>query len=270
LAARRVTLEPGFNPRPLVLDYDHLVIALGNVTGLAGLPGGQQHVVPFKSLGDALHLRNHVIHVLEEAAIETDPELRRELTTFVVAGGGFSGVEIAAELNDFVLEVVDDYKGIDPGELHVLLLHSRDRILPELSEYVAKILRAHGANHNELFNVHKLFHTAKADLEQHLIKEEEILFPLIKDYDKAPTKDRLETIRKTLGETEAEHDAVGKILKEIRRITRDYSIPEDACTTFVKTYQRLQELESDLFQHIHLENNILFRNLQITPDDIKM
>lgn len=150
LAARTVTLEPGFNPRPLVLEYDHLVIALGNVTGLAGLPGGPQHVLPFKSLGDALHLRNHVIHVLEEAAIETDPELRRELTTFVVAGGGFSGVEIAAELNDFVREIVHDYRGIDPKHLRVLLLHSRGRILPELNERLGKfaerVLRKRGVD----------------------------------------------------------------------------------------------------------------------------
>lgn len=150
LAARTVTLEPGFNPRPLVLEYDHLVIALGNVTGLAGLPGGPQHVLPFKSLGDALHLRNHVIHALEEAAIEPDIEIRKELTTFVVAGGGFSGVEIAAELNDFVREVVEDYRDIDPRDVRVLLLHSRDRILPELSEqlgrFAERVLRKRGVD----------------------------------------------------------------------------------------------------------------------------
>lgn len=139
-------------------------------------------------------------------------------------------------------------------------------ILPELSEYVTKILRVHGANHNELFNVHKLFHAAKADLEQHLIKEEEILFPLVVDYEKSPSKERLQNISRVMKETEDEHDAVGKILKEIRRITEDYRIPKDACSTFVKTYERLQELESDLFQHIHLENNILFKNLRLAPD----
>jgi NADH:quinone reductase (non-electrogenic) len=150
LAARTVTLAPGFQPRPLVLEYDHLVVALGNVTGLAGLPGGQQHVLPFKSLGDALYLRNHVIHVLEEAEIEADPEVRKGLTTFVVAGGGFSGVEIAAELNDFVREVVEDYPDIDPQDLKVLLLHSRDRILPELSEqlgrFAERVLRKRGVD----------------------------------------------------------------------------------------------------------------------------
>jgi NADH dehydrogenase len=148
LGARTVTLEPGFHPRPLVLEYDHLVLALGNVTGLAGIPGGQQHVLPFKSLGDALHLRNHVIHVLEEAAIEPDPEVRRSLTTFVVAGGGFSGVEIAGELNAFVREVVHDYADVDAKDIRVVLLHSRDRILPELNErlgrFAERVLRQSG------------------------------------------------------------------------------------------------------------------------------
>lgn len=148
LERRTVTLSPGFRPRPLVLEYEHLVIALGNVTGLAGLPGVQQHALAFKSLGDALYLRNHVIHVLEEAAIEPDPETRRSLMTFVVAGGGFSGVEVAAELNDFVREVVHDYRGLDPADLRVVLLHSRDRILPELNErlgvFAQKVLASRG------------------------------------------------------------------------------------------------------------------------------
>ena len=130
---RIVTLAPGFRPRPLDLPFDHLVVALGNVTGAAGMPGVQQHALPFKSLGDALHLRNHTLHVLEEAAIEPDPDVRKTLTTFVVAGGGFSGVEIAGELNDFVRQVVKDYRGVDPSMLRVVLLHSRDLILPELS-----------------------------------------------------------------------------------------------------------------------------------------
>ena len=148
LASRRVTLSPGFRPRPLVLEFDHLILALGNLTGTRNLPGVQQHAMPFKSLGDALHLRNHVIHVLEEAAIESDPELCAELTTFVVAGGGFSGVEVAAELNDFIREIVRDYTRIDPANVRVVLLHSRDRILPELNErlgvFAERVLRSRG------------------------------------------------------------------------------------------------------------------------------
>src|SRR5437879_10778969 len=102
LAHRSVTATAGFGSRQHHLHYDHLVIALGNVTTFAGQPGLAEYALPFKYLGDALTLRNRIIHTLEEADIEQDPAVRRGLLTFVVAGGGFSGVEAVAGLNDFV------------------------------------------------------------------------------------------------------------------------------------------------------------------------
>lgn len=149
LANRTVTTSPGFRPHAHVISYDHLVLALGNVTDFRGLRGLPEHAMPFKNLADAVQLRNHLIRALEEAAIEDDdPKLRRQLLTFVVAGGGFSGVEVAAELNDFVRGVARNYRGIDPRELRVVLVHSQARILPELSEKLAlfaqKILMKRG------------------------------------------------------------------------------------------------------------------------------
>ena len=105
VAASIVTISPGFRPRQLGLKYDYLVITLGNVTNFHGMPGLIQNAMPFRTLAYAMVLRNHLIHVLEEADVEEDQELRRELLTFVVAGGGFSGVEVMAELNDFVCSV---------------------------------------------------------------------------------------------------------------------------------------------------------------------
>jgi NADH dehydrogenase len=138
LAARTITTSTGFHPHAHVLRYDHLVFALGTVTDFRGLRGLPEHAFPFKNLGDALLLRNHVIRALEEAAIEHhDAALRRSLLTFVVAGGGFSGVEVCAELNDFVREVAASYRGIDPKEIRVVLVHSQGRILPEMSEKLA-------------------------------------------------------------------------------------------------------------------------------------
>src|SRR5262249_27862602 len=97
------------------------------------------HAMPFKNLADALQLRSRVIRALEEASIEEDdPELRRQLLTFVIAGGGFSGVEVAAELNDFVRRVARNYRGLDPREIRVVLVHSQDRILPEVAENLAR------------------------------------------------------------------------------------------------------------------------------------
>ena len=137
LGRHRVTLAAGVGSRQLHLGYDHLVIALGNVTSFAGQPGLSEHALPFKYLGDALALRNHAIHALEEADIERDSAARRGLLTFVVAGGGFSGVEAVAELNDFVRAAARSFRNIRPEEIRVMLLHAGDLILPELPRNLA-------------------------------------------------------------------------------------------------------------------------------------
>lgn len=149
LGRQIVLTSPGFHPHPHEIPYDHLVVALGNVTDFRGLPGLPEHALPFKNLGDALRLRSHVIRALAEAAIEGhDEDLRRQLLTFVVAGGGFSGVEVVAELNDFVRQVAPSYRGIDPAQIRVVLLHSAERILPEVDDSLAlfaqKILAKRG------------------------------------------------------------------------------------------------------------------------------
>ena len=133
-----VTMSSGFRPRPYTLEYDHLVIALGNQTSFAGQPGLAENALPFKYLGDALVLRNHLIHALEEADIERDPEVRQALLTFVVAGGGFSGVEAIAELNDFVREASHHFRNVNRSEIKTILLHAGDLILPELPKSLAE------------------------------------------------------------------------------------------------------------------------------------
>ena len=134
LKNRLVTTSPGFKPVAHQIPYDHLVLALGNVPDFSRIPGLTQHALPFKHLGDALHLRNHLIHVLEEAAIEADPALKQALLTFVVIGGGFAGVECAAELNDFVRQVARTYPNIAPQQVRVVLLELLEHILPELGD----------------------------------------------------------------------------------------------------------------------------------------
>lgn len=143
-----VTVSPGFRPRLLEIPYDYLVITLGSKTSFAGMPGMLEHAKPFRTLVDAMALRNHLIHALEEAEVEADPELRRKLLTFVVGGGGFSGVEVIAELNDFVHEVKRSYPRISGETIRCVLVHAGDRILPEMTERLAlfaqKILRKRG------------------------------------------------------------------------------------------------------------------------------
>ena len=137
LLGRKVITSPGIHHQATTLEYDHLVVALGTVTRLGEVPGLQEHALPFKYLGDALTLRNHIFHALEEAAVEQDPAVRRSLLTFVVAGGGFSGVEVAAELNDFVRKVARNYRGVQSEEIRVVLLQGGGRVLPELPEDLA-------------------------------------------------------------------------------------------------------------------------------------
>jgi NADH dehydrogenase len=133
-----VTLGPEFLPRKKELPFDHLVVALGSRLNYDLVPGMREHAIAFKYLGDALRLRTAIVQVLEEADNETDPEERRRLLTFVVGGGGFSGVECIAELHDFLICAVSSYQTIKASDLRVVLLQSADRILPELGASLAK------------------------------------------------------------------------------------------------------------------------------------
>jgi len=143
-----VTVSPGFRPRQKKIPYDYLVIALGEITNFYGMPGMLENAMPFRTLADAMALRNHVIQVLEEADVEEDADLRRKLLTFVVGGGGFSGVEVIAELNNFVRSVKKHYMRLRGESVRAVLVHSRDRILPEMADPLAlfaqKILRKRG------------------------------------------------------------------------------------------------------------------------------
>jgi len=146
---------------------------------------------------------------------------------------------------------------------HVINTHHAylNQELPKLSELTRKIYRVHGADHTELSNVYKLFHTLKMELEQHLIKEEEIVFPLIKKYEANPSDELLEKTLNVITELEGEHEEAGNVLKELRKITNGYKMPSDGCQSYDLTFKGLELLESDTFQHIHLENNIMFPRL---------
>ena len=131
------------------IPYDHLVLAVGSVPHFLGLPGIEEHAHTLKDLRDATGLRDHVIGLLERADhVEPDPIERERLLTFVVAGGGFAGAEVIAELFDLVHGVLHYFPGIVADEPHFVLVHSQDRILPELSAelagYALDRLRARG------------------------------------------------------------------------------------------------------------------------------
>jgi NADH dehydrogenase len=137
LEARRVMITLNDGSTEQGLTYDHLVLALGAVSNYLGLENVQRRAFDFKSLLDAIRIRNHVIDMFERADREPDEATRQEILTFVVAGGGFAGVELAGALNDFARGMLADYPGLRPEDLRVILVHSRERILPELSEPLA-------------------------------------------------------------------------------------------------------------------------------------
>jgi regulator of cell morphogenesis and NO signaling len=143
---------------------------------------------------------------------------------------------------------------------HIIQKHHRylAEELPNLSPYVTKVLRVHGAHHPHLAQVHKLFNELKTELEQHTIKEETHAFPLILQFEETPTPENREMMKQAIRELINEHDVAGDIIKTIREITNDFTPPEDACRTYRLVYNRLEALEEDLLEHIHLENNILF------------
>lgn len=136
--------------------------------------------------------------------------------------------------------------------------------IPVISGHAEKVVAAHGKNHPELIEISKIFTAVYKDLRQHLIKEEEILFPYIKYMVKVKNnlakyeKPYFGKIANPVMMMEAEHETAGDSLFEIRRLSGNYSIPQDACNTFAVFYKELKEFEEDLHRHVYIENNILF------------
>jgi regulator of cell morphogenesis and NO signaling len=131
--------------------------------------------------------------------------------------------------------------------------------LEELNLLLFKILKVHFHSHGDtLLEVHGLFGALKRELEAHLVKEEEELFPMILKYEEHPENQLKKEILEYIDLVEREHDGAGEIFKKIAEITGDYTPPGDACGSFLRTYQLLDSLEKDTFNHIHLENTVLF------------
>ncbi len=136
------------------------------------------------------------------------------------------------------------------------------RTLPELVASAAKVARVHGDRHPELLIIYQLVEEVNGELSAHLVKEENILFPYIKDLVASAGKTKpaapFGTIEAPVSMMEREHEIAGKVLQEIRELANNYSLPGDACVTYSVFYRMLDEFENDLYTHVHLENNILF------------
>ena len=136
--------------------------------------------------------------------------------------------------------------------------------LERLTALLEKVCSVHGSNHPELLKIQSEFQTLRAELEPHMLKEERILFPYITRLETAVCENGpapfapFGTVRNPITAMMREHDAAGEILKTIRQLSGNFALPEDACFSYRTLYSALEELEADLHQHIHLENNILF------------
>lgn len=129
---QKVVVSHGFDHHHHTLGYDYLVLGLGSVTNLYGIPGLREYALTMKTLGDAMRLRNHLIAHLEEA--ESDCCRVKPLLTFVVAGGGFAGVETVAGINDFVRGTLRSYPNLTEDMVRIVLVHAGSVILPELDK----------------------------------------------------------------------------------------------------------------------------------------
>ncbi len=132
LEGRQVTFRR-FDGGTGTMTFDHLVLAVGNRVDLGRVPGMASHALPLKTIGDAIAMRLRVMERLEQADATEDPDLRRWLTSFVVIGGGFSGVEVAGEINDLARHALKYYPNVSESDIRVTLVHSRAEILPEVT-----------------------------------------------------------------------------------------------------------------------------------------
>ncbi len=148
LKTKCVVVSHGFDTHSHKLLYDHLILALGSTTNFLGIPGLQKCALTIKTLNDAIELRNRLTTHLEEANSECAAEERQPMLTFVVAGGGFAGVETLGAMNDFVRESIRFYPNLNPNLIRTVLISSEEFALPELGPklgaYAQRKLAARG------------------------------------------------------------------------------------------------------------------------------
>ncbi|HEX6684953.1 MAG TPA: NAD(P)/FAD-dependent oxidoreductase [Candidatus Limnocylindrales bacterium] len=130
-ARKTATIQPIVGP-PREIQYDHIVYAPGSISRTLPIPGLAEQAVGFKTIGEAIYLRNRVLELLDVAAATTDPETRRRALTFVVVGAGFAGVEALGEMEDMARDALRYYPELKPGDMHWVLVEATQRVLPEV------------------------------------------------------------------------------------------------------------------------------------------
>lgn len=187
-----------------------------------------------------------------------------------------AGVEVAslermldeARPSDFEVHVSIDFQKLTLRQLmdHILSKHhvyTKEEML-RLEPLMAKVIAAHGENHSELNGMGALFQQLCGDLKPHMFKEEQVLFPYVLEMESSLLQNRpalvapFGTVTNPVRMMMMAHDTVGDLLRELRAVSSNYTVPADGCISYQTLYQAMEAFEQDLHQHIHLENNILF------------
>lgn len=189
------------------------------------------------------------LHTLKEAAAEKGVDLKKVLDGLnaalaePLAQNAKHKDWTAAPLTELVDHIVNRH--------HTFLKEQ----MPRLEMLLGKVLRAHGAHHGTMLRaLEAAFVPLKAEMDEHLVKEEQVLFPAIRHL--VPGMDA--TLSGPISQMQVEHESAGRALARMREATSNYKLPADACPTFAALYDGFAEVEADLHEHIHLENNILF------------
>lgn len=211
--------------------------------------------------------------------VNAHPELARELERrgldYCCGGGqslaascdrlGLDPVEIAADLAVATRdEQPVDWPSMTAVELvdHIVATHHRYlwAELPRLSVLVDKIVSVHGGRHPELHEIASCHADIRTDLEPHMLKEERVLFPMIRELAAAdsPPTFHCGTLQNPISVMMREHDAVGELLARLRELTSGYEVPDDGCVSYRTCFEAFAELEADTHLHVHKENNLLF------------
>ncbi len=160
-----------------------------------------------------------------------------------------------------------DFKSMDLKDLTVYIVNKHHKYIrdasPAIKSFGQRVVNAHSANHPEVIQILDLFNRLSLELDNHLHKEELVLFPYIKSLSESNKSSipipvpHFRTIKNPINAMEAEHSGAGDLIHEISGLSSGFTLPQDACNTFTAYYKELKNFENDLYMHIHLENNIL-------------
>lgn len=226
------------------------------------------NISPSMALGDIVTLYPPLAAELERRGLDYCCHGARSLGAAAVEIGADPWT-IADELSAVrVDETPAAWASLEPADLvdHIESVHHRYlwSELERISTLVDKIVTVHGDRHHELSEVQRLYGELRADFEPHLIREEQVLFPMIRRFATATANPELgdERLAEQIDVLSAEHETVGALLEELRSVTDGYETPADGCASYAACYSALADLEADTHLHVHKENNVLFPAVQ--------